>query len=59
MAKILRHKWTFTIRFRRQAFGWLGSGTAVQRVKEAVAEIKALARKDALLGAEDAVLILR
>lgn len=56
MAKTLRHKWTFTSRFRRQAFGWRGSGTAVQRVKEAVAEIKAAARKDSLLGAEGAVL---
>ncbi len=56
MAKTLKHKWTFTSRFRRQAFGWRGSGTAVQRVKEAVAEIKAVARKDSLLGAEGAVL---
>jgi hypothetical protein len=56
MAKTFRHKWTFTSRFRRQAFGWRGSGTAVQRVKEAVAEIKAAARKDSLLGAEGAVL---
>jgi len=56
MAKTLRHKWTFTSRFRRQAFGWRGSGKAVQRVREAVAEIKALARKDSLLGAEGAVL---
>jgi len=56
MAKTLKHKWTFTSRFRRQAFGWRGSGTAVQRVKEAVAEIKAAARKDSLLGAEGAVL---
>ncbi|MBU0946632.1 MAG: hypothetical protein KJ804_11700 [Proteobacteria bacterium] len=56
MAKTLTHKWTFTSRFRRQAFGWRGSGTAVQRVKEAVTEIKAAARKDSLLGAEGAVL---
>ena len=56
MAKTLKHKWTFTSRFRRQAFGWRGSWTAVQRVKEAVAEIKAVARKDSLLGAEGAVL---
>jgi hypothetical protein len=58
MAKTLRHKWTFTSRFRRQAFGWRGSGKAVQRVKEAVAEIRAAARKDSLLGAEGAVLFL-
>lgn len=59
MAKTLGHKWTFIIRFIRQAFGWLGSGTAVQRMKEAVAEIKAATPKDSLLGAEEAVLILR
>lgn len=58
MAKTLKHKWTFTGRFRKQAFGWRGSATAIQRVKEAVAEIKAAARKDALLGAEGAVLFL-
>ncbi len=56
MAKTFKNKWTFTSRFRRQAFGWRGSGAAVQRVKEAVAEIKAAARKDSLLGAEGAVL---
>jgi len=58
MAKTMRHKWAFTSRFRKQAFGWRGSATAVQRVKEAVAEIKAAIRKDALLGAEGAVLFL-
>lgn len=56
MAKALKHKWTFTSHFRRQAFGWRGTGTAIQRVKEAVAEIKAAAHKDSLLGAEGAVL---
>lgn len=56
MSKTLRYKWTFASRFRRQAFGWRGSRKAVQRVKEAVAEIKAAARKDPLLGAEGSVL---
>ena len=54
----MRYKWTFTSRFRRQAFGWRGSSTAIQRVKEAVAEIKTAARQDALLAAEGAVLFL-
>ncbi|MFH1217730.1 MAG: hypothetical protein V1706_14640 [Pseudomonadota bacterium] len=58
MAKTVRYKWTFTSRFRKQAFGWRGSATAVQRVKEAVAEIKTTARQDALLAAEGAVLFL-
>lgn len=52
------NKWTFTSRFRRGAYGWRGSRTAVQRVKEAVSEIKAVSRKDPLVGAEGAVLFL-
>ena len=56
--KIPKHKWTFTSRFRRGAYGWRGSRTAVQRVKEAVSEIKAVTRKESLLGAEGAVLFL-
>lgn len=54
----VRHAWTFARRFRKQAFGWRGSAIAGQRVKEAVVEIKAAARKDPLLGAEGAVLFL-
>jgi hypothetical protein len=49
--------WAFAARFRRGSFGWR-SQPAIQRVKEAVAEIKVAARKDALLGAEGAVLFL-
>ncbi len=49
-----RHKWAFTARFRRQAFGWK-SQPAIQRVKEAVSEIKGVARKDPALAADGAV----
>lgn len=49
--------WAFTPRFRRGAFGWR-SDTAIARVKEAVAEIKAVSRKEPLLAAEGAVLFL-
>lgn len=52
-----KHKWTFAPRFRRQAFGWR-SQPAIERVKEAVAEIKAAAKQDPVLGAEGAVLLL-
>ena len=55
MKKTKRHKWTFTARFRRNAFGWKGSRLACQRIKEAVSEIKKVARKDTLLGAEGAI----
>jgi hypothetical protein len=49
--------WAFAAKFRRGSFGWR-SQPAIQRIKEAIAEIKAAARKDALLGAEGAVLFL-
>jgi hypothetical protein len=57
MASGNKHVWTFSSRFRRHAFGWR-SQSAIQRVKEAVSEIKKAARKDPVLGAEGAVLFL-
>ena len=52
-----RYRWEFQARFRRHAFGWR-SQPAVQRVKQAVSEVKAVARRDPMLGAEGAVLFL-
>lgn len=52
-----KHKWAFAPRFRRNAFGWK-SQPAIKRIKEAVSEIKKVARKDPLLGGEGAVLFL-
>ncbi len=51
------HRWAFKARFRRHSFGWK-SQPAVKRVKEAVSEIRKVARKDPVLGAEGAVLFL-
>lgn len=51
------HKWQFAARFRRHAFGWR-SDTPVQRIKEAVAEIKLVARKEPVLAAEGAINLL-
>jgi hypothetical protein len=51
------HRWEFKARFRRRAFGWR-SRPAVQRVKEAVSEVKRVARRDPVLAAEGAVLFL-
>jgi hypothetical protein len=51
------HKWAFVPRFRRHVFGWK-SRPAVQRVQEAVREIKTVARSDSLLAAEGAVVFL-
>ena len=51
------HKWEFKARFRRHAFGWK-SQPAITRIKQAVAEIKKVAKQDALLAAEGAVVFL-
>ncbi len=51
------HKWQFFPRFRRHAFGWR-SDAPIQRIKEALAEIKQVARTDAVLAAEGAVMFL-
>lgn len=53
-----KHTWTFSSRFRAGAFGWR-SEPAITRIKEAVSEIKAAAKKDPILGAEGAVLFLQ
>lgn len=52
-----KHKWQFTSRFRRHAFGWR-SDTPIKRIKEAVSEIKQVARKKPVLGAEGAIKFL-
>ncbi|MGE8453690.1 MAG: hypothetical protein ACN6OP_24400, partial [Pseudomonadales bacterium] len=51
------HKWQFSQRFRRHAFGWR-STAPIERIKEAVAEIKQMARSDSVLAAEGAVQFL-
>lgn len=51
------HKWQFASRFRRHAFGWR-SDTPVQRIKEALAEIKLVVRKEPVLAAEGAIILL-
>jgi len=51
------HKWAFAARFRRHAFGWR-SQPAITRIKEAVSEIRKVARTDPMLAAEGAILLL-
>ncbi len=51
------HKWEFKARFRLHAFGWK-SQPAITRIKQAVAEIKKVARKEPVLAAEGAVAFL-
>jgi hypothetical protein len=41
-----KHKWTFTSRFRAGAYVRKSSRLAIQRIKEAVSEIKLVNRRD-------------
>lgn len=49
--------WQFAARFRKGAFGWR-SDLPIQRIKEAVKEIKAAAKSEPVAAAEGAVLFL-
>ena len=51
------YKWVFAPRFRRNAFGWR-SDKPIERIKEALAEIRAVARKEPVLAAEGAIVLL-
>jgi hypothetical protein len=51
------YKWQFAPRFRRNAFGWK-SDTPIQRIKEALVEIKAIAKREPVMAADGAVLFL-
>ena len=57
MADAKPHRWQFAARFRRNAFGWR-SQPAIERVHEAVLEIKKTARRDPILAAAGAVLLI-
>ena len=51
-------RWAFTARFRSRAFGWRGSDLAAQRLKEAVGEIRRVAKVDPLHAGAGAVSLL-
>lgn len=52
------HAWAFRAGLRRNAFGWSGTGKAIERLNEAVGEIERVARTDPALAGEGAVLLL-
>ncbi len=52
-----RHHWAFEVRFRARAYGWRGSALSGQRLKEAVREIRSVA-KDRMRAAEGCVLLM-
>jgi len=51
------YKWQFATRFKRNAFGWR-SDAPIQRIKEALAEIRLVARREPVLAAEGAIIFL-
>ena len=51
------YKWQFATRFRYHAFGWQ-SDKPIQRIKEALSEIKQVAKQEPALAAAGAVLFL-
>ena len=58
MTKSSKHKWTFLARFRAGAYSWKSSKLACQRLREAVSEIKKVAKKEPDLAAEGAVRLI-
>ena len=51
-------RWAFTARFRSRAYGWRGSDLAAQRLKEALGEIRRVAKADPLHAGAGAVSLL-
>ncbi len=58
MTKPKKHRWTFPARFRSGVYSWKASRLACQRLREAVSEIRKVAKKDPALGAKGAVLLM-
>jgi hypothetical protein len=50
-----RHKWQFKARFRKTAYGWNGTGLASRRMREAVSEIKKVAKQDPALAGQGVI----
>ena len=50
-----KHKWTFKSRFRREAYSWKSTQLASKRMREAVSEIKKIAKSDSALGGEGVI----
>ena len=52
------YKWIFPARFRAGAYGWKSSRLACQRLREAVSEIKKVAKKEPDIAAEGVVRLI-
>ena len=51
-------KWLFKARFRSKAYGWRGSKLAIDRLKEATAEIKSVAKSDPVAAGDGVVTLM-
>ncbi len=58
MSKSEKHKWIFPARFQTGVYSWKASRLACQRLREAVSEIKKVAKKDPVIGAEGAIRLM-
>ncbi len=54
----VKHKWKFKSYFRREAYGWNGTAKASKRMKEAVSEIKKVAKTDSALAGEGVIALI-
>ena len=53
-----QRKWAFAARFRTNAYSWKGTQLASQRLKEALSEIKKTGKKEPVLAANGAILLI-
>jgi uncharacterized Fe-S cluster-containing radical SAM superfamily protein len=51
----LKHKWDFKLRIKRNVFSWKSSSPAIARLKQALTEIKKVAKTNPVLAAEGAI----
>jgi len=58
MASAHAHTWAFRTKFRARAFGWKGTRLATRRLREALGEIKRVAKKDPVLAGEGGLLLI-
>ncbi|MBN1602164.1 MAG: hypothetical protein JW915_11175 [Chitinispirillaceae bacterium] len=58
MKKGSQHTWEFTKYFRTNAYGWKGTALASKRIKAAIKEINAVAKKEPTIAAEGAVIFI-
>ena len=53
-----QHRWIFKTRLRRGAYGWKGTRLASKRLKEAVSEMKKVAKSDPVSAGDGAVALM-